>query len=100
MKKIKATVDLGDDYDWIFNEKIRIHFPELDASHNAFRFGNFTADFSIVQDILDTHREWSQRIDFDLVRFTKHLFFDAIGETINTGAIRYKYEVGGYQHEQ
>lgn len=92
MKKIKAAVDLGDDYDWILNEKIRIHFPELDASHNVFRFGNFTADFSIVQDILDTHREWSQRIDFDLVRFTRHLFFDAIGETINTGAIRYKYE--------
>lgn len=92
MKKPNLAHKIGDQYVWILNEKIKIHFPTQDASHNIFKFGNFTADFSSIQTILDTHPEWEKNINFDLNRLAKHLFFESIAEIINTGAIRYKYE--------
>jgi hypothetical protein len=92
LKKNNAILDSSDNFEWILNEKIRIHFSEMDASHELFKFGNFTADFSSIEIILSTHSEWANRITFNLNKFAKHLFFESIAEVVNTGVIRYKYE--------
>lgn len=92
MKKTNTVFDSGDNFDWILDQKIKIHFPEQNSRHDIFKFGTFTADFSSIQIILETHTKWAKNINFDLEKFAKHLFFESIAEVINSGAIRYKYE--------
>lgn len=82
----------ADDSLWVLNEKIKIHFPDLDASAGIFKFPTFTADFKSIEIILSNYPAWSNKLGIDLERFAKHLFFESIAEVRNHGAIRYKYE--------